>query len=72
MLRSLLLQLAPEHLDQAADFCTAWMKGGSAGGVSLSAAAGQMRRAAAQALCALADVEGPKFGRRCALPRREG
>lgn len=65
VLRSLLQGLEQEHRDQFAEFCATWLAAGDqAGGSRSSDKASMLRRTAAQALCALADVEGTKFGKR--------
>jgi hypothetical protein len=62
-LRALLSQLDTEQVDQAVSFCMSWLKAGSSKG-DVGGRGSQLRRAAAQALCAVADVEGPRFGKR--------
>ncbi|KAG2487780.1 hypothetical protein HYH03_013624 [Edaphochlamys debaryana] len=60
VLRSLLGRLEPAPLDRAAAYCRGWMGREGGGG------AAALRRAAAQALGLMAEVEGARFTRRLA------
>ncbi|GIL90429.1 hypothetical protein Vretifemale_18038, partial [Volvox reticuliferus] len=67
ILRALLVRLDTPQRDKAVDYCRAWLergggRGGGGGGGGPQDAA--LRRAAAQTLGFVAEVEGSKFGRR--------
>ncbi|MEW5318207.1 MAG: hypothetical protein WDW38_009447 [Sanguina aurantia] len=61
VLKSLLGKLLPQQLDDLAGYCREWL---SKGAPAAGAAAGQLRRAAAQTLGLMVEVEGGRFGRR--------
>ncbi|EFJ49017.1 hypothetical protein VOLCADRAFT_104545 [Volvox carteri f. nagariensis] len=65
VLRSLLLRLEAEHLNKAVSYCRAWLERGG-GGSGGSAQDAVLRRAAAQTLGIVAEVEGAKFAKRLA------
>ena len=59
VIKQLLQRLATPQLDEVAGFCAEWLEGGVGGPASA-----QLRRAAAQALGIMVEVEGARFGQR--------
>lgn len=61
VLRSLLSRLEAQHTDKVVGYCRSWLGQGAEGGEAQAAA---LRRASAQVLGFLAEVEGARFARR--------